>query len=106
MKYSKQIVFFLFVNFLIIFLSIFLANITRKLELANDTIKIDIKKQEEQLTINKIEYTYYNNTNYLKKLHNIYFSYEEKNIEKKIVLLSDISNIKKESFILVNLNSK
>ena len=42
-------------------------NITRKLELVNNRIKIDIKKQEEQLSINKIEYTYYNNSDYFSK---------------------------------------
>ena len=106
MKYSKQIIFFLFINLVIIFISIFIANITRKLELVNNTIKIDIKKEEEQLSINKIEFTYYNNPDYLKKLYSIYFSYEEKNLEKKIVLLSDISNINNESVILVNLKSE
>ena len=106
MKYSKQIIFFLFINLVIIFLSIFVANITRKLELSNNQIKIDIKKQEEQLSINKIEFTYYNNPDYLKKLYSLYFSYEEKNLEKKIVLLSDISNIVDESVILANLESK
>ena len=106
MKYSKQIVFFLIINLVIVFLSIFIANITRKLELVNNRIKIDIKMQEEQLSINKIEYTYYNNSDYLKKLHSLYFSYEEKDLEKKIVLLSNISNIKNKSVILVNLKSE
>ena len=67
-----------------------MANITRKLELANNQIINDIKKQEENLSINKIEFTYHNNSDYLKKLHSLYFSYEEKNLEKKIVKLSDI----------------
>ena len=106
MKYSKQIIFFLFINLVLIFLSIFIANITRKLEIVNNTIKIDIKKQEEQLLINKIEFTYYNNPDYLKKLHSLYFSYEEKNLEKKIVLLSDILNINNKSVIFVNLKSE
>ena len=106
MKYSKQIIFFLFINLVIIFLSIFIANITRKLEVTNNSIKIDFNKQEEQLLINKIEFTYYNNTDYLKKLYSLYFSYEEQNLEKKIVLFSDISNINNESVILVNLKSE
>ena len=83
-----------------------MANLTRKLELTNYQIRNDIKKQEEQLSINKIEYTFYNNPDYLKKLYGIYFSYKEENLEKKIVLLSDISNIHNESIILVNLKSK
>ena len=106
MKYRKQIIFFIFVNLVIVFLSIFIANITRKLELTNNQIKNDIKNQEKQLAINKIEFTYYNNPDYLKKLHSLYFSYVEENLEKKIILLSDISNIDNESIILVNLKSK
>ena len=103
MKYSKQIIFFLFINLVIVFLSIFLANITRKLEITNNQIKTDIKKQEEKLLINKIEFTYFSTPNYLKKLHGLYFYYEEEDLEKKIVLLSNISNIDNESIILVNL---
>jgi hypothetical protein len=106
MKYSKQIIFFLFINLMLVFLSIFIGSKTRELELTNDQIKNDIKKQQEQLLINKIEFTYFNNTDYLKKLHSLYFSYQEENIEKKIILLSDISNMNNESIILVNLKSK
>jgi hypothetical protein len=83
-----------------------MANITRKLELANNQIINDIKKQEENLSINKIEFTYHNNSDYLKKLHSLYFSYEEKNLEKKIVKLSDISNINNYSLTLVNLKAE
>ena len=106
MKYSKQIVFFLFINLIIVFLSIFIANITRKLELANKQINIDIKIQEEQLSINKIEFTFHNNPDYLKKLHSLYFSYDEQNLEEKIISFSDILNIENESVILVNFKSK
>ena len=106
MKYSKQIVFFLFINLVIVFTSIFIANITRKLELVNNRIKIDIERQVEELSINKIEFTYYNNPDYLKKLHSLYFSFEEKNLEKKFFLLSNISNTNNESLILVNLKSE
>ena len=106
MKYSKQIVFFLFINLVIVFISIFIANITRKLEITNNQFQTNIKKLEEQLSINKIEFTYYNNPNYLKKLYSVYFSYEEEHLEKKIVLLSNISNITNESAILINLKSK
>ena len=83
-----------------------MANITRKLELANNQIINDIKKQEENLSINKIEFTYHNNSDYLKKLHSLYFSYEEKNLEKRIVKLSDISNINNYSLTLVNLKTE
>ena len=103
MKYTKQIVFLLLINLVIVFLSIFTGNLTRKLELTNNSIKLSIEKKEEQLQINKIEFSFYNNSDYLKKLYDIYFAYEEDQIEKKIVSLSNISNIKKERLILVNI---
>jgi len=106
MKYAKHIVFFLLINLVIVFLTIFLGNLTRKLEINNNLIEQNIQKQKEQLKVNKIEYSYHNNPNYLKKLHNIYFSYEEEDLEKKIVDLSNISNLKNNKIILVNLKSK
>ena len=106
MKYSKHIVFFLLINLVIVFLAIYLGNLTRKLEINNNLIEINIQKQKEQLKVNKIEYSFYNNPNYLKKLHDIYFSYEEENLENKIVGLSNISNLKANKLILVNLESK
>ena len=103
MKYTKQIVFLLIINLIVVCLSIFTGNLTRKLELTNKNIKLNIEKEKEQLQINKIEFSFYNNSDYLQKLHNIYFSFEEVHPEKKIVSLSNISNDKKESFILINI---
>ena len=106
MKYSKHIVFFLLINLVIVFLAIFIGNLTRKLEINNNVIIQNIQKEKEQLKVNKIEYSFYNNPNYLRKLHEIYFLYEEENIEKKIVNLSNISNLKNNEIILINLKSK
>ena len=106
MKYAKHIVFFLFINLVIVFLTIFLGNLTRKLEISNNLKDQEIQKQKEQLKINKIEYSFYNNSNYLKKLYEIYFSYEEEDLDKKIVNLSNISNLKNNKIILVNLKSQ
>ena len=106
MKYSKYIVFFLFINFIIVFLSIFTGNLTRKLEITNQSIKQEIIQHKEQLSINKIELSYYNNSDYLKKLHNIYFSLEEKNLENKIVSLSNYTKTKEDNLVLVNFKSK
>ena len=106
MKYAKQIVFFLLINLVIVFLAIFIGNLTRKLEINNNVIKQNIQKEKEQLKVNKIEYSFYNNPNYLKKLHEIYFSYEEEDLHNKIVDLSNISNLKNNKIILVNLKSK
>ena len=106
MKYAKHIVFLLLINLVIVFLAIFLGNLTRKLEINNNLIEQNIQKQKEELKVNKIEYSFYNNPNYLKKLHDIYFSYEEEGLENKIVDLSNISNLKKNKIILVDLKYK
>ena len=106
MKYAKHIVFLLLINLVIVFLAIFIGNLTRKLEINNNVIKQNIQKEKEQLKVNKIEYSFYNNPNYLKKLHEIYFSYEEEGLENKIVDLFNISNLNKNKIILVNLQSK
>ena len=65
-----------------------------------------MQKEKEQLKVNIIEYSFFNNPNYLKKLHTIYFSYKEEDLEKRIVDLSNISNLKNNKIILVNLKSK
>ena len=106
MKYAKHIVFFLLINLIIVFLTIFLGNLTRKLELSNNSKNEKIEQLEEQLKINKIEYSYYNNAHYLKTLHGIYFSYEETALENKIVDIKSISNFKNNEIVLINLISK
>ena len=106
MKYTKQVIFLLIINLIVVFISIFTGNLTRKLELTNKQIKLNIEKEKDQLLINKIEFSFYNNLDYLKKLHNIYFSFEEDHPEKKIVSFSNISDSNKEMLILVNIKSK
>ena len=106
MKYAKHIVFFLFINLIIVFLTIFLGNLTRKLEVSNNKKQENIQKLEEQLNVNKIEYSFYNNADYLKKLHAIYFSHEEIFVEKKIVNIKHISNLQENEIILINLISE
>ena len=103
MKYSKQIVFFLLINLIVVFLSIFSGNLTRKIEVTNHQIKLNIEKEIEQLQVNKIEFSFYNNSDYLKKLHNIYFTVDEVYPEKNILSLSNISDITKERIYLVNI---
>lgn len=103
MKYSKQIVFLLLINLIVVFLSIFSGNLTRKLELTNHQIKLSIEKEIEQLQVNKIEFSFYNNSDYLRRLHNIYFSIDENYHEKNILSLSNISDITKERVFLVNI---
>ena len=103
MKYSKQIIFLLLINLSVVFLSIFSGNLTRKLEVTNYEIKLNIEKEIEQLQVNKIEFSYYNNLDYLRKLHNVYFSFDETYLEKNLLSFSNISDITKERVYLVNI---
>ena len=102
MKYSKQIVFLLLINLIVVFLSIFSGNLTRKLEITNHQIKLNIEKEIEQLQVNKIEFSFYNNSDYLRRLHNIYFTIDENYPEKNILSLSNISDIEQNRIFLVN----
>ena len=83
-----------------------MGNLTRKLELSNNKKLENIEKLEEQLKVNKIEYAFYNNADYLKKLHGIYFSHEEISLEKKIVDIKNISNTQVNEIFLINLISE
>ena len=83
-----------------------MGNVTRKLELSNNKKLKNIEKLEEQLKVNKIEYSFYNNVDYLKKLHGIYFSHEEISLEKKIVDIKNLSNLQSNEIILINLFSE
>ena len=103
MKHSKQIIFLLLINLIVVFLSIFSGNLTRKLEITNHKIKLNIEEEIEQLQINKIEFSFYNNSNYLKKLHDIYISFEENYPEKNILSLSNMSDISKEKVLFANI---
>ena len=91
------------INLIVVFLSIFSGNLTRKLEVTNQEIKFNIDKEIEQLQVNKIEFSFYNNLDYLEKLHNIYFSLDESYPEKNILSLSNLSDTTKERIFLVNL---
>ena len=102
--FFSVIVFLLLINLIVVFLSIFSGNITRQLEIANYQIKINIDEEIEQLQVNKIELSFYNNLDYLRKLHNIYFSIDESYPEKNILSLSNISDTTKERVFLVKIN--
>ena len=92
------------INLIVVFLSILSGNLTRKLELTNHQINLNIEKEIEQLQVNKIELSFYNNSDYLRKLHNIYFSVDENYSERKIVSLSNISDTTKERVFFVNID--
>ena len=93
-------------NLIIVLTSIFVGNLTRKIELNNKQIKQNIINEKDQLIINKVEFSLHNNPNYLKKLHKIYFSIDENFSQNQIISFSEILNEKDNNFILVNIKSK
>ena len=103
MKYTKYIAFLLFINLIIVFLSIYIGTLTRQLEITNNLIQNKIINNKDQLKINKIEFSFYNNPDYLKKIHDIYFSLDEKKLETKIFSISSLSNKSENRFILIDL---
>ena len=100
MKYTKSIAGFLFLNLLLVFAMIFIANKSREIEKKNNNLKIEISKISEDIKINKIELITHKNSSYLSNLFSIYFS--NKNISKipNIFSINEIS--KNENIKLVN----
>ncbi|SVD05403.1 uncharacterized protein METZ01_LOCUS358257 [marine metagenome] len=89
------------INILIAFVLIYVGHQTRNLEISNLTLKNKIDEKENEININQIEFSLYNDNKYLKKLFSIY----ETNLEKKelsnIISLSEFSNFEKKDIFKV-----
>ena len=97
MKYYKSIFAFLFLNLVLVFAMIYIANITREIEKNNNKLKFEISKIIKDIKINKIELTTHQNSSYLKQLYYLYFfNIENKNVANIISIkqLSQNTNIK------------
>ena len=103
MKYTKSIIVFLFINLLLVFSMIFIANKTRNIEKKNNYLLNEISKTNKNIKINKIELTIHQNSSYLKKLYSLYYSKNLKYNSPKIVSINDISK-NNEIIKLVNAN--
>ena len=90
MKYTKLIITFLFINLMLVFSMIFIANNTREIEKNNNNLKIKISKISENLKINKIELATYKNNSYLKELYSLYFSEIKNNSTSEIVNINQL----------------
>ena len=85
MKYSKAIIPFFTLSILIIILLLCFANFTRKIEKENYSLKNHINFIKEQININEIELSIYNNYEYLLKMQKIYFEKDDnQNFENRI----------------------
>ena len=85
MKYNRTIISLFVLNIVAIISLLYFANISRSIEKQNSDLKEKINYVEEQININEIEYSLYNNYNYLKILQNIYFEKVENiNLNQRI----------------------
>ena len=75
-------------------LLLYFANITRNIEKENFVILSKIKKLEDQININEIEFSYYNSYEYLIKMHKIYFEIPD---EKNLNNIISFQNFKKQN---------
>tara|TARA_B100000989_G_scaffold219122_1_gene167101 strand:- start:390 stop:644 length:255 start_codon:yes stop_codon:yes gene_type:complete len=71
---------------------IFIANNTREIEKNNHNLKIKISKISENLKINKIELSTYQNSSYLKELYKLYFQEFQNNNVPIIVKIEEFQN--------------
>jgi len=101
MKYSKSIITIMTINILIAFILIYIGHQTRNLEISNLSLKHKIDQKEQAININQIEFTLYNDNNYLKKLFSIYETDLEKTELSNIISLSEFSNFEKKEIFKV-----
>ncbi len=102
MKYTKSILAFLFLNLVLVFLVIFIANKTREIEKKNNNLIMHISEIKENIKINKIELITHQNSSYLKKLYFLYYTVPKNKIPR---IYSFNQLLKKEDKVrLINTN--
>ena len=102
MKYTKQIVILMSVNLIIAFLLIFIGHNSRQIEITNSNLESSINQLKKEIVINKIEYTFHNNSEYLKKLYELYNQKIEYNHENIILSFNDFSSKDKNNIFFVD----
>ena len=85
MRYYSAIIFLFVSSIIAIVLLLYFANITRNIEKENVVLENKIKKTNDQININEIEFSFYNSYDYLIKMQKIYFEIpQENNFDKRI----------------------
>ena len=85
-------------------LLLYISSLSRDLERNNLKLKKDITYIEEQININEIEYSLYNNYNYLKKLQKIYLDYDNIDFNNSRVSINDLKENNIKNFYTVGIN--
>lgn len=91
----------MFLNLFIALAMVFIANKTREIEKKNNHIKYQISQIQDDLKINLIELTAHKNSDYLKKIHTLYFLNENNESEPNLFSLKQFQS-NKDFYNLVN----
>ena len=89
MRYYSAIIFLFVSSIFSVLLLLYFANITRNIEKENFVLLSKIKKLEDQININEIEFSFYNSYEYLSKMHKIYFEIPAKRNFSNIISFHD-----------------
>ena len=89
-------------SFFAALLLLYFSSISRNIEKENYALEKQIKFIEDQININEIEYSLYNNYDYLKKIKKIYFDYSIGNSVTRISYLN-LKDEKLENFYTVGI---
>ena len=68
MRYFTAIAILLGLNLISVITLLYFSSIAKKIEKENELLEMQISKSNEQLKINEVEYSLYNNLSYLKKI--------------------------------------
>ena len=90
------------VNLIIAFLLIFIGLNSRQIEITNSDLETSINQLKKEIVINKIEYTFHNNSEYLKKLYELYKQKIDDNHNNIILSFNDFSFKDKNNIFLVD----
>ena len=92
MKYYSTILSLVFLSFFAVISNLYLGNISNDIEKENIKIDRSINFMKDQISINEIEYSMYNNYHYLKKLYTIYFNDNDLNFSNNRISFYDLKN--------------
>ena len=77
MRYFSAISSLVVLNILTVLFLLYLGNVSREIEKKNYVLETKINFINDQISINEIEFSLYNNYDYLQKLYKIYFDFEQ-----------------------------
>ena len=99
MRYYKAISSLIVLNIITVLFLLYFGNVSRNIEKQNYILEKKIIFIKDQININEIEFSLYDNYEYLKKLHKIYFdvkqfeSFSNKRLSFNDIQIENLKNI-------------